>query len=80
MLVAWVACCVVAAASAAFVPEQIHLAFAGNDVDGNSNHMAVSWATPGQTPTSTVLWGTSANALTNTATGFAVTYLAVRKL
>lgn len=66
--------CLSAAASA---PEQIHVAFAGHDVDGNSNAMTVSWATPNATATSTVMYGFSPDVLTLTVTGFSITYLPV---
>ena len=60
-------------------PEQIHLAYAGVDADGNANGMTVSWTTmSGDTPTSTVKYGLSPSALTMTATGSSVQYLAVR--
>ena len=50
--------------------------FPGRDSAGESNGMAISWATMnGTTATSTVKYGTSATNLTMTATGFAVTYI-----
>ena len=71
---------VACAAATATTPEQIHIAFAGDDGSGNANGMAISWTTMAATATSTVLYGTSPSSLTHTATGTSVQYLAVRCL
>eukprot|EP00049_Salpingoeca_infusionum_P008354 m.136043 g.136043 ORF g.136043 m.136043 type:complete len:462 (-) comp13988_c0_seq1:268-1653(-) len=55
-------------------PEQIHIALAGSDANGNSNAMRISWLTVSTTQTSTVKWGTSATALTHTSVGNASVY------
>lgn len=65
----------VVAVCGAQAPQQIHIAFAGEDPNGNCHGMAVSWATDGNTATSTVKYGLSADALTETATGTAVSYI-----
>ena len=80
LALAALAALVLAGVHGSTVPEQIHTAFAGHDVDGNCNEMAVSWATPNATATSTVMYGFTADSLTLTATGYGVTYLPVRLL
>jgi len=57
-------------------PEQIHIALAGRDAEGNSNGMAISWQTQVATNTSVVKYGLSKSALTHTATGRCSSYYA----
>lgn len=71
------ALCAAVAAAQPSMPEQIHYAFAGRDASGVSNGAAISWATPVATSTSTVWYGLTPDALTMTASGDSVTYLAV---
>jgi hypothetical protein len=59
---------------AADVPQQIHVALAGEDGNGNPNGMAVSWQTVGRTITSTVKYGTDQSNLNSVATGTSSTY------
>lgn len=48
--------------TATTAPREVHIALAGNDVNGNSNKMAISWNTIDQTTTSIVKYGlTSGN-------------------
>ena len=56
-------------------PVEIHIAYAGQDSEGNSNAMAVSWMTSNATSSPTVLYGLDPNGLTSTATGTTRTYL-----
>lgn len=62
------------AALAADVPTQVHIALAGQDANGDSNSMAVSWNTKGATTTSTVKFGTSSGVYSSAATGSASSY------
>lgn len=60
---------------ASALPSQVHLAFGDADSNGDVSGMTVSWATPKKTATSTVKYGTVADALTQVATGESVSYL-----
>jgi len=57
-------------------PWQIHLALAGRGADGASSSMTVSWVTNGTTATSTVEYGLSPTALSQSATGTSNSYYA----
>jgi len=57
------------------IPQQIHIAHAGEDADGNPDGMAVSWFTTKKAADSVVQYGTSASALDHSASGSAKSYL-----
>jgi hypothetical protein len=59
---------------AADEPQQIHIALAGKDENGNPNGMAVSWQTLNDTITSIVKYGVDRNNLDSSATGTSSTY------
>ena len=67
--------CVSLLAEANIEPEQIHLAFAGQDAAGNANGMAVSWFTRGEPKDATVQYGLSAKQLDQRALGQSKKYL-----
>eukprot|EP01004_Peranema_trichophorum_P002631 NODE_1675_length_1850_cov_43.215981_g1420_i0.p1 GENE.NODE_1675_length_1850_cov_43.215981_g1420_i0~~NODE_1675_length_1850_cov_43.215981_g1420_i0.p1 ORF type:complete len:585 (-),score=122.44 NODE_1675_length_1850_cov_43.215981_g1420_i0:95-1801(-) len=56
-------------------PEEVHIAFAGDDGHGNSNGMAVSWMTQGMTNTSTVVYGLESGSYNYKAQGIMKSYL-----
>ncbi|KAJ1417410.1 iron/zinc purple acid phosphatase-like protein [Ochromonadaceae sp. CCMP2298] len=56
-------------------PTQVHIALAGMDIStGNSNKMAASWNTDGQTPTSTVKYGSASTVYDTVVTGTSSAY------
>jgi hypothetical protein len=55
-------------------PNQVHVALAGRDANGNHNGMAVSWQTQKDTSSSTVLYGTTPGRYTSSATGYSAVY------
>mmetsp|Transcript_3187 Transcript_3187/g.4798 ORF Transcript_3187/g.4798 Transcript_3187/m.4798 type:complete len:500 (+) Transcript_3187:76-1575(+) len=55
--------------------EQVHIAFAGRNENGDSNGVTVSWATAKETETSIVKYGLSKTSLTSTVSGFQKQYL-----
>lgn len=57
-------------------PEQVHIALAGKDKNGNPNGMAVSWQTHVRTNTSTVQYGLSNSSLSMEAVGQCSSYYA----
>lgn len=57
------------------VPEQVHIAYAGRDTNGMPLGMAASWFTRDETSDSTIQFGISIDALTQTATGSHVSYM-----
>jgi len=56
------------------LPQQIHIALAGKDENGNPNGMTVSWQTIEDTITSTVKYGLDENNLNSLAIGTSSTY------
>lgn len=61
-------------ALAGTVPEQVHISLAGNDGNGNSNGMAVSWQTEENTDTSLVKYGLISGDYTFSASGVSGAY------
>ncbi|CAK8987592.1 unnamed protein product [Durusdinium trenchii] len=64
------------AVSAHLEPEQIHLAFAGQDASGYPSGMTVSWFTRSEPKDSTVQYGVSASQLDQSTTGHVKHYMA----
>lgn len=56
------------------VPNQVHIAFAGDDSNGNANGMAVSWQTVDDTTTSVVKFGLTSGAYDSSVTGASSAY------
>lgn len=56
------------------VPSQVHIALAGQDRFGNSDKIAVSWSTVGQTSTSIVKYGTTRGEYTSASSGYSRAY------
>eukprot|EP01035_Chromulina_nebulosa_P020343 gene20343-26406_t len=56
------------------IPTQIHIALAGNDDNGNSNSIAVSWQTTNNTITSVVKYGLNSNDYVNEVSGVSSSY------
>jgi hypothetical protein len=56
------------------IPSQVHIALAGNDVEGNADRMAISWFTESVTLTTTVKYGTASGTYSSSAKGTISTY------
>lgn len=74
MQAVFVAMSLCATVYAGTTPEQIHIALSGNDGNGNSNGMAVSWLTEDKTSTSTVNYGYSSGQYDHTMEGTSASY------
>ncbi len=60
-------------AAASVVPNQVHIALAGKDENGNHNKMAVSWQTEENTLASEVTYGTKPGTYEYTSSGYSST-------
>ena len=62
--------------SADDIPQQVHIALAGSDANGNSDRMSISWQTEHDTRSSMVMYGEASGVYTFNASGVSSSYYA----